>query len=117
MASNNPSHFAALAVVCGGVVPPRGITLPNELTPPENGDPYGAVASKVRKIPVWVFHGNADTAVPVSESRKMVDAIKAAGGNVRYNEYDGVGHNSWDKAYAETELFPWLLTHRVKAKG
>ena len=117
MASNNPSRFAALAVVCGGVVPPRGLTLPKEAAPTENSDPYAAVALKVRKIPVWVFHGNADPAVPVSESRKMVEAIKAAGGNVRYNEYDGVGHNSWDKAYGETELFPWLLTHHGKSKG
>jgi predicted peptidase len=38
------------------------------------------------------------------------DALKAAGGNVKYKEYPGVGHNSWDKAYAEPELMPWLLS-------
>jgi predicted peptidase len=111
---NNPNRFAALAIVCGGVVPPRGISLPKDATPPAAADPYGAVAAKVGKTPVWVFHGNADQAVPVSESRKMVEALKAAGGNVRYNEYEGVGHNSWDKAYAEAEIFPWMLAQKLK---
>ena len=46
----------------------------------------------------------------------MVEALKAAHGDVRYNEYSGVGHNSWDKAYAEPELFPWLMSlHKYEA--
>jgi predicted peptidase len=48
----------------------------------------------------------------VTESRKMVEAIKAAGGKVRYSEYEGVAHNSWDSAYGEPEIFTWLLSHR-----
>ena len=49
----------------------------------------------------------------MSESRKMDEAMRAAGGNVRYTEYPGVGHNSWDKAYAEPELPQWLLAQRA----
>jgi predicted peptidase len=114
IAVNNPDRFAALAIVCGGVVPPRGLTLPKEAMPPPVADPYGAVAAKVGKTPVWLFHGNADPAVPVTESRKMAEALKAIGGNIRYNEYEGVGHNSWDKAYAEPEIFSWLLAQKLK---
>lgn len=114
-AANNPKRFAALAVVCGGVRPPPRLNLPESARlPAPTGDPYAAIAAKIGKTPVWVFHGSADQAVPVTESRKMVEALKAAGGNVRYNEYVGVGHNSWDKAYAEAELFPWLLSQRRK---
>jgi len=114
-AATNPKRFAALAVVCGGVRPPPGLNLPASAGPPAPaGDPYNAVAVKIGKTPVWVFHGNADRAVPVTESRKMVEALKEAGVNVRYNEYEGVGHNSWDNAYAEPELFPWLLFQRKK---
>lgn len=40
----------------------------------------------------------------------MNDAMKALGGEVRYTEYPGVGHNSWEKAYAEPELFTWMLS-------
>jgi predicted peptidase len=116
LAANNAAKFAAVAVVCGGVRPPPGINVPR----PNDGftgaaDPYAAVASKVGKTPVWVFHGGADPVVPVSESRRMVEAIKAAGGSVRYNEYEGVGHNSWDQAYGEKEFFTWMLTHKLKS--
>jgi len=62
---------------------------------------------------VWAFHGSDDPAVPVTESRKLVEALKAAGGNVRYTEYPGIGHNSWEKAYAESDLMPWLLAQRL----
>ncbi len=114
--AKNPSRFAALAIVCGGVRPPPGLSLPKEAAPQMTAtDPYSAVAAKAAKTPVWVFHGDADRAVPVTESRKMVEALKAAGGNVRYNEYEGVGHNSWDRAYAEPELFTWMLAQKLKA--
>lgn len=117
MAANNPTRFAAVAVVCGGVRPPPRVSAPQ----PTDGvtaaaDPYGAVAARIGKTPVWVFHGGADPVVPVSESRKMVEAIKAAGGSVRYDEYEGVGHNSWDKAYAEAEIFTWMLAQKLRAK-
>jgi predicted peptidase len=115
MVANNPARFAAIAVVCGGVRPPPAIRVPEANTGiAALPDPYAAVAAKVGKTPVWVFHGGADPVVPVSESRKMVEAIKSAGGSVRYNEYEGVGHNSWDKAYGEPDLFGWFLSPRRK---
>jgi predicted peptidase len=111
MAASNPKKFAAIVVVCGGVRPPPGLNLPQAMMGfAAEADPYGAVASRVGKTPVWVFHGDADLAVPVTESRNMDEALKAAHGDVRYNEYPGVGHNSWDKAYAEPELFSWLMS-------
>ena len=61
---------------------------------------------------MWVFHGEADRIVPVSESRQMVEALKATGGNVRYSEYAGVGHNVWLNVASESELLPWLLKQR-----
>jgi len=115
IAANNPARFAAIAVVCGGVRPPARVNAPEaNAALAASPDPYGAVAAKVGKTPVWVFHGGADPVVPVSESRKMVEAIKTAGGDVRYNEYEGVGHNSWDKAYSEPELFSWFLSAAKK---
>jgi len=111
MAASNRKKFAAIGVVCGGVRPPPGLKLPESARAAESEpDPYGAVAAKIGRTPVWVFHGGADPAVPVTESRRMVEALKAKGGHVRYNEYEGVGHNSWDKAYAEPELFTWFLS-------
>jgi acetyl esterase/lipase len=51
--------------------------------------------------------------VPVDGSRKLNEASKAAGGNVRYTEYPGVGHHSWDHAYAGLELMTWMLSKSV----
>jgi len=39
----------------------------------------------------------------------MVDAIKAAGGHPKFTLYANDGHNSWDDAFAEPELLPWLF--------
>ncbi len=76
------------------------------------GDPKQA--EKIKDIPCWCFHGDADSAVRVDKSRQMIDAIKKAGGDPKYTEYPGVGHNSWDKAYGTKELFPWLLEQHKK---
>jgi predicted peptidase len=71
------------------------------------------VAKQIASTPMWLFHGGADPVVPTDESRKLHEALKAAGGNVKYTEYPNVGHNSWDKAYAEPELMKWLLEQRL----
>ena len=60
-------------------------------------------------MPVWIFHG-ADDIVPVTESRRMTEAMKQIGAEVRYTEYPGVGHPCWNKAYEEPKLFPWLFS-------
>jgi predicted peptidase len=70
------------------------------------------LAATVKDIPVWLFHGDADAVVRVDNSRKLSAALKAAGAEVRYTEYPGVNHNSWDSAFAERELMPWLLAKR-----
>jgi predicted peptidase len=110
-----PDRFAAVTPVCGGVVGSRRFMTPPDWHPlaraPE--DPYQETASHLTKVPIWAFHGASDPVVPVTESRKLTEAIKAGGGNVRYTEYPGVGHNSWDRAYAEEELFRWMLAQRL----
>jgi len=60
-------------------------------------------------IPIWAFHGAADTNVPVTESRRMISAVQQAGGHPRYTEYKGVGHNVWDRAFKEPDLVEWLF--------
>lgn len=84
-----PQLFAAAIAICGGA--------------------DNATAPLIKHIPVWAFHGDADNVVFVGRTRGMVEAMKAAGADIKYTEYPGVGHNSWDKAYAEAGLFDWLL--------
>lgn len=113
LAARHPRKFAALAPICGGVVPPPGVKVPGD-HPPVNfsSDPYHAMAARIVPTPVWIFHGTDDPRVPVSESRKMAGALRALGRLVRFSEYAGVGHDSWERAYAEPHFFPWLLSHR-----
>ncbi|GAB4243255.1 MAG: prolyl oligopeptidase family serine peptidase [Acidobacteriota bacterium] len=111
LAARHPQRFAAAVPICGGVLPPPRVSRP---LPPElrDGDPYRKLAERLVSVPLWVFHGSADPIVPVTESRRIVAALRAAGGRVKYTEYPGVGHNAWDRAYAEPGLFGWMLSHR-----
>jgi lysophospholipase L1-like esterase len=43
----------------------------------------------------------------------MVEGIRQAGGKPIYFEYFGLGHNSWDAAYAEPELLDWIFAQRL----
>ena len=69
-------------------------------------------AEKIAKLPIWCFHGDKDTAVKVDLSRNMIAAIKKAGGEPKYTEYPGVGHNSWVQAYKDPEMFKWLFSQK-----
>ena len=72
------------------------------------------IASRLANTPIWIFHGDADESVPVSEARQMAAALTAVKAKFKYTEYPGVGHNSWDNAYAEPDLFPWMLEQSLK---
>jgi predicted peptidase len=89
-----PGQFAAIAPVCGG------------------GDTH--FAKEYKNIPVWAFHGEADSTLPVQRTIEMVEAINASGGNARMTIYPGVGHNSWENAYTDEELYKWLLSNCKK---
>jgi predicted peptidase len=114
LALEHPKRFAALVPICSGVTYPRpnATWLRVTAVPADAPDPYAVVARGVRHIPVWAFHGDSDQAVPVTQSRKMVEALRAAGSPAKYTEYPGVGHNSWDLAYAEPALWDWLFAQR-----
>lgn len=89
-----PRTFAAAFPICGGGAP-------------ETASKY---ARKVEGI--WVFHGEKDSIVPVEHSRVMAGAIEKAGGDVKLTVYPNVDHNSWDYAFSELELLPWLFSHK-----
>jgi predicted peptidase len=114
MTATHPGKFAAYVPICGGIFGPKQtpdarVSLAAD---PKIPDPYAETAKRIGSTPIWIFHGSADDTVPVEESRKMAQALQAANANVRYTEYAGVGHNSWDKAYAEPELVPWLSSQK-----
>jgi predicted peptidase len=110
LALQDPKRFAALVPICGGLdTPARRARLRNAAA--STADPFLEAARQLQHLPIWVFHGEEDDIIPVSESRVMVEALQKVGAPVRYTEYPEVDHLSWDPAYAEPELLPWLLSH------
>jgi len=96
LAAKYPDRFAAVVPVCGG------------------GDPKDA--DKLTSLPIWVFHGDQDRAVPFRKSVEMVEAIRDAGGtNIRFTSLEHVGHNCWSSAYAMPELYGWMLNQKASA--
>ena len=89
-----PEKFAAAVPVCGG------------------GDEHEA--EKIIRIPIWAFHGEKDDMVFPYRSENMVTAVNAQGGNAKITLYPGVGHASWNNAYADDKLFEWMFALRKK---
>ncbi len=114
LAQKYPHTFAAMVVICGGIHPPVATLKAHpelvNFSPPDGPSAYADAAAKIGKVPVWVFHGADDNIVPVVESQRMADAMKTVGAEVHYTEYPGVKHVSWDKAYDEPKLYPWLYS-------
>lgn len=92
----HPEYFSALAPICGG-----GMTFS---------------ARRLTTTPVRAFHGGKDSVVPLHESQRMVDAVNAAGGKAELIVVSSAGHNSWEFAYEETNLIPWLAAQKRPEK-
>lgn len=70
-----------------------------------------ATAPQLIKTNWWIFHGLKDDVVPPELSKAMAAAIKAKAGNVKLTLYPEANHNSWDSAFAEKDLLPWLFSN------
>jgi predicted esterase len=76
------------------------------------GSPLQTAA--LRDVPVCAYHGDQDAAVPVRGSRRMIDGLRKAGGNPRYTEIPGHGHDVWTLAYRDVAVMRWLLAQRKR---
>lgn len=89
-----PKFFAAAFAICGG----------------DN-------TSNVKKyahVPLWIFHGEQDNVVPATHSHAVVAELRRLEANPKATFYPMANHNSWDNAFAEPELLPWLFSHAKK---
>lgn len=92
LAAYQPHRFAAIVPICGG------------------GEPE--TARLFAQTPAWVFHGALDPIVPLKSSAEMVEAMKKAGGNVKFTIYPDASHDCWTEAYNDPELYKWLLEQK-----
>jgi len=72
------------------------------------------LASRASKTGVWAFHGEKDDVIPVEYSRNMIAAVRRSGGNPRYTEYKGVGHDIWETVFKEPGLEDWLFAQKLR---
>ena len=97
LATEYPNRFAAIAPICGG------------------SERY--LAYRLKKVPVWAFHGAKDNVVPLSRSQEMIDAINKAGGNAKLTIYPEAQHDSSTETYNNPELYTWFLSHKISDRN
>ncbi len=109
-AQDHASLFAAIAPVCGGYnTPSKACNIASE------------------NLPVWAFHGDADTVVPLSRSTNMVNAINNCSPKpdplAKLTIYTGVGHDAWKYAYRtdhsmhNPNVYEWMLSYTNSLNG
>lgn len=90
-----PDLFTAAIPICGGI----------------HTDRLNDFSSKTA---FRIFHGDADSVVPVRFSREAYLKLKAEGADVEYIEFPGVNHGSWDPAFNRPDFMSWLFQQRKK---
>jgi predicted peptidase len=94
-----PEVVTAAVALCGGGNPSDGCDLAT--------------------IPLWIQHGNSDRAVPISESEKIVSAIKNCNGgeNLKYTVHKGADHGELERVFRTDEMYDWLFQYTKSDKN
>ncbi len=72
------------------------------------GGAHRKVARQIGNTPTWFFHGQEDEIVLPKYTQRLFRKLKRKGRETIFTLYPGVNHNSWDLAFKEQELIPWL---------
>lgn len=84
-----PEFYKRAFVICGGA--------------------HRSITRQIGQTPLWFFHGEEDQIVDPKHAKTIYRKLKRKGIKVNLTLYPGVDHNSWDLAFAEQELIPWLM--------
>jgi predicted peptidase len=109
VAYQNPTTFAAFvpisATICGAC-----LTGDNATTFAQG---VQLAVQALKGLPIWQFQGAIDSQVSPVQAQAIRDAFQAAGAQFKYTEYAGLGHDIWDKVYADPAMWTWLYAqHR-----
>lgn len=66
-------------------------------------------------VPLWIMHGTADRAVPVSKSKSVVNGLKAQNNDslLRYDWLPGANHGTPARVFYLNKTYDWLFAHRI----
>lgn len=87
-----PEMFAAVVPIAGGA--------------------SSADVGKLRNVPLWAFHGAIDTVIPLTESERMVEAIRKAGGQPSLTIIADKGHGVCDDVCRRGDLWQWIFAQK-----
>lgn len=97
LAAAYPDRVAAAIAMCGGATA-RDLSVLND-------------------VPLWIIHGTADRAVSVSQSDRVVSAMKEADEStprLKYNRVPGMNHSNPARMFYLPESYEWLFSHTLK---
>lgn len=86
-----------------------------------NGRPaFEKAGCSLGRVPIWAFHGEADTTVDPKGSTEAIASLKACttipAVDAKLTTYPGVGHDSWTMTYdlsnPTNDIYAWLMSHK-----
>ena len=90
-----PDKVAAAMAMCGGATVPELCGL--------------------NETPLWIIHGTADNAVPVSCSQRVVDEMISCGDTSRliFTKLKGANHTRLARIFYLDQTYKWLFSHSL----
>ena len=75
--------------------------------------------SGLGRLPFWIIHGTADRAVPIKQSKVVVEKLQSEGNDtrLRYDWWQGANHGTPARVFYLKKTYEWLFSHSLLAPG
>ena len=73
-----------------------------------------AITRNLRRIPLWIFHGEKDEVVSPDGSRAIAKALEKMKAPTKYTEFPGAGHGIGGQIFDDPEVHKWLFAQKSK---
>ena len=75
--------------------------------------------SGLGKLPFWIIHGTADRAVPIRQSKEVVEKLQDSHNDsrLRYEWLEGGNHGTPARIFYLKKTYEWLFSHSLVDKG
>jgi poly(3-hydroxybutyrate) depolymerase len=80
-----------------------------------SGNP--ADAAKLKDMPLWICHGEKDLAVSIDGDRRMVEAVRAAGGHPNFTVLPKARHIIAHVVYGDDAVYTWMLDPKSEPRA
>jgi predicted peptidase len=105
---NHPDRVAAISPLC----PPLLIDKSDLYIKSQGWEFIDKPLTDLINMPIWTIGGGKDLYVPVEHVRKVADAIKKAGGNIKLTILEENGHDVWTETYSDRAFYDWFLQYK-----